>query len=67
MGGDGSSIATKENRAEQEAVLRGLLAEQEIDFVVLGRDVERQVLSRAVKLQAEDRILLIGHRAVVFH
>ncbi len=34
---------------------------------IMGRDVERQVLSRAVKLQAEDRIFLIGHRAVVFH
>jgi formyltetrahydrofolate deformylase len=36
-------------------------------LAIMGRDVERQVLSRAVKLQAEDRIFLIGHRAVVFH
>ena len=34
---------------------------------IMGRDVERQVLSRAVRLQAEDRIFLIGHRVVVFH
>ena len=34
---------------------------------IMGRDVERQVLSRAVRLQAEDRLFLIGHRVVVFH
>ena len=141
---------TKDNKAEQEAVLRGLIAEHRIDFVVLarymqvlseqfcadfpgriinihhsflpgfkgarpyqqayergvkmigatahlvtadldegpiieqgvvtvdhsmdattlsimGRDVERQVLSRAVRQQAEDRLFLIGNRVVVFH
>jgi formyltetrahydrofolate deformylase len=31
-----------------------------------GRDVERQVLSRAVRWQAENRVLLNGHRTVVF-
>jgi formyltetrahydrofolate deformylase len=31
-----------------------------------GRDVERQVLSRAVRWQAESRVLLNGHRTVVF-
>jgi formyltetrahydrofolate deformylase len=31
-----------------------------------GRDVERQVLSRAVGWQAENRVLLNGHRTVVF-
>ena len=34
---------------------------------IMGRDVERQVLSRAVRQQAEDRLFLIGHRVVVFH
>jgi len=34
---------------------------------VMGRDVERQVLSRAVKMQAEDRLFLMGHRVVSFH
>jgi formyltetrahydrofolate deformylase len=34
---------------------------------VMGRDVERQVLARAVTLQAEDRLFLIGHRVVVFN
>ena len=33
---------------------------------IMGRDVERQVLARAVRHQAEDRIFLIGHRVVVF-
>ena len=33
---------------------------------VIGRDIERQVLSRAVRLQAEDRLFLMGKRVVVF-
>ena len=32
----------------------------------LGRDLERQVLARAVRWQAEDRILLDGDKTVVF-
>ena len=35
-------------------------------MVVKGRDIERLVLSRAVKAQAEDRIFRIGDRTVVF-
>ncbi len=35
------------------------------DLVALGRDVERRVLSRAVRLFAEDRIFLTGSRTVV--
>lgn len=35
-------------------------------MVVKGRDVERIVLSRAVKAQAEDRIFCLGDRTVVF-
>lgn len=34
---------------------------------VMGRDVERQVLARAVRLQAEDRLFLLGKRVVAFH
>jgi formyltetrahydrofolate deformylase len=34
--------------------------------VSLGQDTERLVLSRAVKLWAEDRILLVGARTIVF-
>jgi formyltetrahydrofolate deformylase len=31
-----------------------------------GRDVESQVLSRAVRWHAETRVLLNGHKTVVF-
>jgi formyltetrahydrofolate deformylase len=34
-------------------------------MVVKGRDIERLVLSRAVKAQAEDRIFLLGNRTVI--
>jgi formyltetrahydrofolate deformylase len=36
------------------------------DLASLGQDVERQVLARAVRYWAEDRVLLIGHKTVVF-
>ena len=36
------------------------------DLVSLGRDIERRVLSKAVKLYAEDRIFIVGDRTVVF-
>lgn len=32
----------------------------------IGRDIERRVLSRAVRLYAEDRIFIVGQRTVVF-
>jgi formyltetrahydrofolate deformylase len=35
-------------------------------LVAIGRDVERLVLSRAVRRYAEDRVLLVGARTVVF-
>lgn len=36
------------------------------DLVAIGRDVERVVLARAVRLHAEDRVALTGTRTVVF-
>ncbi len=36
------------------------------DMIALGRDVERRVLSKAVKLFAEDRIFVVGSRTIVF-
>jgi formyltetrahydrofolate deformylase len=36
------------------------------ELVALGRDVERVVLARAVKLMAEDRVALVGGRTVIF-
>jgi formyltetrahydrofolate deformylase len=44
-------------------VHHGVSAEQ---MVVLGKDIERVVLSRAVKAWAEGRVFLVGHRTVVF-
>ena len=36
------------------------------DFVAVGRDIESRVLARAVKLHLERRVLLNGHKTVVF-
>ncbi len=36
------------------------------DLVSLGRDIERNVLFRAVHLMAEDRVALVGDRTVIF-
>ena len=36
------------------------------DLVSLGRDVERTVLARAVGLIAEDRVMIVGRRTVIF-
>jgi formyltetrahydrofolate deformylase len=36
------------------------------EFVAIGRDIERRVLSNAVKLYAEDRIFIVGNRTIVF-
>lgn len=36
------------------------------DLIAIGRDIERRVLSKAVKLFAEDRIFLVGNRTVIF-
>jgi hypothetical protein len=35
-------------------------------LVAIGRDAERLVLARAVRLYAEDRVVLAGARTVVF-
>ncbi|MEL6983947.1 MAG: formyltransferase family protein, partial [Actinomycetota bacterium] len=36
------------------------------EMVALGQDTERLVLSRAVRYWAEDRVLLVGDKTVVF-
>jgi formyltetrahydrofolate deformylase len=48
---------------ETERVSHALSAE---DFVAVGRDIESRVLARAVKMHLEARVLLNGHRTVVF-
>jgi formyltetrahydrofolate deformylase len=51
---------------EQDAI-RVTHALEADDLVVVGRDVERQVLSRAARYQAENRIFMVGNRVVVFN
>lgn len=36
-------------------------------LIALGRDIERRVLAKAVRLFAEDRIFIVGNRTVVFN
>jgi formyltetrahydrofolate deformylase len=36
------------------------------DLIALGRDIERRVLAKAVRLFAQDRIFIVGDRTVVF-
>ncbi|WP_457581878.1 formyltetrahydrofolate deformylase [Ensifer canadensis] len=48
---------------ETERVSHALTAE---DFVASGRDIESRVLARAVKLHLERRVMLNGHKTVVF-
>ncbi len=48
---------------ETERVTHAMTAE---DFVATGRDIEARVLARAVKLHLENRVMLNGHKTVVF-
>jgi formyltetrahydrofolate deformylase len=50
----------------EQDVVRVNHASSPDDFVAIGRDIERRVLSSAVKLFAEDRIFIVGNRTVVF-
>lgn len=36
------------------------------ELISLGRDIERRVLAKAVRLYAQDRIFIVGHRTVIF-
>lgn len=36
------------------------------DLILVGRDIERIVLSRAVRYHAEKRVILLGSKTVVF-
>ena len=47
-------------------VARVAHAHQPEELASIGRDIESVVLARAVRLHAEDRIALVGHRTVVF-
>ena len=48
---------------ETERVNHAMSAE---DFVAVGRDIESRVLARAVKLHLENRVMMNGHKTVVF-
>jgi formyltetrahydrofolate deformylase len=47
-------------------VVRVSHSQAPVDLEALGRDVERVVLARAVKLIAEDRVAIVGRRTVIF-
>lgn len=36
-------------------------------LIAIGRDIERRVLAKAVRLYAEDRIFIVGNRTIVFN
>ena len=36
------------------------------DLVAVGRDIESRVLARAVKMHLEARVIINGHKTVVF-
>ena len=36
-------------------------------LIAIGRDIERRVLAKAVRLFAEDRIFIVGNRTIVFN
>jgi formyltetrahydrofolate deformylase len=50
----------------EQDVVRVSHARQVQDLVAIGRDIERTVLSRAVRLVSEDRVALVGNRTVIF-
>jgi formyltetrahydrofolate deformylase len=50
----------------EQDVVRVSHARNPKDLASLGRDIERSVLARAVKLVAEDRVALVGNRTIVF-
>ncbi len=50
----------------EQDVVRVSHAQDAETMVSIGRDVERVVLARAVKLHSQDRVLLAGSRTVVF-
>ncbi len=50
----------------EQDVARVTHARSVADLVSTGRDIERRVLNRALRLWAEDRVVLVGQRTVVF-
>ena len=52
--------------AERGSVVRVDHGDTAEDFVRYGKEVERSVLARGLRCHLEDRVLLNGHRTVVF-
>ncbi|MEN9621030.1 MAG: Formyltetrahydrofolate deformylase [Actinomycetota bacterium] len=50
----------------EQDVVRVSHRHNELDLVRIGRDVERRVLTRAIALHADDRVMLSGDRTVIF-
>lgn len=50
----------------EQDVVRVSHARVASELVALGRDIERTVLARAVRLVAEDRVAIVGKRTVIF-
>ncbi|UFU03887.1 formyltetrahydrofolate deformylase [Ruania suaedae] len=50
----------------EQDVERVTHADDATELVAIGQDVERRVLARAVRWHAEHRVLLNGHRTVIF-
>jgi formyltetrahydrofolate deformylase len=38
-----------------------------VELIRIGRDIERRVLARTLRLYLDDRVLLNGSKTVVFH
>jgi formyltetrahydrofolate deformylase len=51
----------------EQDVVRIDHGDTEADLVRYGRDIEKAVLSRALKYHLEDRVLLNGNRTIVFY
>ena len=50
----------------EQDVVRVTHAQDAEALVAIGKDVERVVLARALRLHVEDRVIVTGHRSVVF-
>jgi formyltetrahydrofolate deformylase len=50
----------------EQDVARVTHAQDPEHLAEIGRDVERLVLARAVQLYGADRVMLTGHRTVIF-
>lgn len=62
----GQATATLLGPIIEQDVVRVSHRDEVEDFVRKGRDLERQVLTRAVRPHLERRVLVSGNRTIVF-